>query len=332
MHDNIETAHLGEAKLIVLDAGKANLLPGTGRVGLAGRVDGSLKLLQVNEGNRQTTIVGHIVVENTGRLVELIVEAPVANLANVSVVGTANELLQVRQAVRLCVGVNQLRLNVRLTGLLASHLQKANQVLPAVCTVGSADDVHVDGRFARLDERVNRLLDEVLSQLCLSKERPHGRLIAPFGKLVSAVKIFDVLNEHLNRRGVHLKLLEDGKGLFVQFRGDGNVGNVGGVVVVEAVDVLHDTRSVSLDGSQNEQILQIAMVREDRVVEDNLFEQLNQLIGQIGCHEGLHSDGDVFGVLRLRESSLDNLISKINSECVSNKEKVDHTWSMSCRR
>lgn len=65
------------------------------------------------------------------------------------------------------------------------------------------------------------------------------------------------MSTYLNSRGVDLKLLEDGESFLVKFVTDSYVGNVGGVVVVEAVDVLHDARAVSLDGRQDQQVLQI---------------------------------------------------------------------------
>jgi hypothetical protein len=39
------------------------------------------------------------------------------------------------------------------------------------------------------------------------------------------------------------------------------------------------------------------MVGEDRVLKDDLLEELDQFIWQIGGHEGLHSHGDILGVL-----------------------------------
>ncbi len=57
--------------------------------------------------------------------------------------------------------------------------------------------------------------------------------------------------------GVDLKLLKDGEGLFVQFVADGDVGDVGSVVIVQPVDVLHDPRPVRFDGRQDQQVLQV---------------------------------------------------------------------------
>ncbi len=39
------------------------------------------------------------------------------------------------------------------------------------------------------------------------------------------------------------------------------------------------------------------MVGEDRVLQDDLLEELDEFVWQIGGHEGLHSHGDILGVL-----------------------------------
>ncbi len=41
------------------------------------------------------------------------------------------------------------------------------------------------------------------------------------------------------------------------------------------------------------------MIREDRVLQDDLLEKLDEFIWQIGGHEGLHSHGDILGVLHI---------------------------------
>lgn len=56
------------------------------------------------------------------------------DLLNMSIVGPIDELLQLRQAVGLRQGENQLRFHVGLAGLLAGHHQELHQVLPVSCT------------------------------------------------------------------------------------------------------------------------------------------------------------------------------------------------------
>lgn len=64
---------------------------------------------------------------------------------------------------------------------------------------------------------------------------------------------------YLYGRGVNVKLFEDGECLFVELIADRNISNVWSVVVVQPVDVLHDTSPVSLDGGQNEQVLEVSV-------------------------------------------------------------------------
>lgn len=52
---------------------------------------------------------------------------------------------------------------------------------------------------------------------------------------------------NLHSRGVDVKLLEDGKGLLEELVADGNVSNIGSVIVVKPADVLHHTGTVSFD-------------------------------------------------------------------------------------
>ena len=60
----------------------------------------------------------------------------------------------------------------------------------------------------------------------------------------------------------------------------------------------------------------IPVVREDRAFEHNLFQKLNQLIGEVSCHECFHSDRYVLGILGLSQSCLNNLVNERSSELV----------------
>ena len=62
---------------------------------------------------------------------------------------------------------------------------------------------------------------------------------------------------HLDGRCVDFKLLEDGKGLLIQFTTDSNVGDVWSIVVVQTCDVFHHAGAISFNGSQDQQILEV---------------------------------------------------------------------------
>jgi len=49
------------------------------------------------------------------------------------------------------------------------------------------------------------------------------------------------------------------------------------------------------------------VLAEHRVVQNDLLQQLDELVGQVGRHEGLDCDRHLLGVLGLRQSSLHHL-------------------------
>lgn len=123
VHDNVHAAHLRQSKLLVIDARETDLLPGSGAVRLTGAVHSPLELLQVDQGDGEPGKVGHVVEEQLGRVVHLVLETALADLEDVGVVGAGDELFEVGQAPGLGVRVDQLGLDVGLAGLLARHLQ-----------------------------------------------------------------------------------------------------------------------------------------------------------------------------------------------------------------
>lgn len=49
------------------------------------------------------------------------------------------------------------------------------------------------------------------------------------------------------------------------------------------------------------------VLAKDRVVQDNLLQKLDELIGKVSGHEGLDCDRHLLWILGLRQSCLDNL-------------------------
>lgn len=49
------------------------------------------------------------------------------------------------------------------------------------------------------------------------------------------------------------------------------------------------------------------VLAKDRVIQDNLLQELDQLIGKVGSHESLDCDGHFFWILSLRQGCLDHL-------------------------
>ena len=113
-----------------------------------------------------------------------------------------------------------------------------------------------------------------------------------------------------------LKLLIDKKCLLVQLvlLADGDLGNIGTVVVLQALDVVHDAHLIGLDGGEDEQILQVSVGCELAVlgsVQNDALEQLDELVGQVGGHEGLDGRRNLLGDARLRQSRRDNLVDQL---------------------
>ena len=63
---------------------------------------------------------------------------------------------------------------------------------------------------------------------------------------------------HLHSGCVDVKLLEDSECLLEELVADGDVGDVWGVIIIQAVDVLHHTGTVRLYGRQDQQVLQVS--------------------------------------------------------------------------
>ena len=311
VHDYVEAAHLRQAELAVLDAREAHLLPRLGAVGLARALHRALVVLHVAESDGELGVVAHVVVEYLGGVEHAALVAAVADEQYLRVVGSADELLELGETVGLGVGVDELGLDEGLARLLARHLQVLDELLPVATRARHVHHLHVESGIVGLDERVDGLLDEAGAQLRRRQQAPHGRLVAALGELVGAVQILHVVDEHLDGRGVDLELAKDGERLLVQLAADGDVGDVGRVVVVQAVDVLHDARAIGLNGREYEQVLQVAVVAEHAVVEHDLLEHLDELRAQVGRHERLDRHADVLRVLGLVERRLHDLVDEL---------------------
>lgn len=67
---------------------------------------------------------------------------------------------------------------------------------------------------------------------------------------------------HLYCWCVHVKFPEDCESLFEELIADGDVSDIWGVVIVQAVDVLHDTSAVCFDGGQDQKVLQVPVTQD----------------------------------------------------------------------
>ena len=71
-----------------------------------------------------------------------------------------------------------------------------------------------------------------------------------------------MLDQDINCVTVSLRFLVDFECFLVKTRVDGNVGNFRSIVIVEFLDVVPNTSRISLDRSENQEILQVLILAE----------------------------------------------------------------------
>lgn len=328
--NDVDAAPLRLAELLRVHAGEAHGLPRGDGVGLARGVHGLVELLELDEHHGQARIVVDVVEQDLGRLVELLREALLAAVGDLGHVGLGDELVQVREAVGLGEAVDDLVVDQRLLHLGARHLEVGDEVVEQVLVLGRRDHVLVVAGVVGLEERLDRVLDHVLVQLRLGQDRPHLGLVPRVGELGGALDRVEVLQQHADGLGALLELLVDEEGLLVQLVlvRDRDLGDVGAVVVVQALDVVHHALLVGLDGREDEQVLQVLVALEvavRRAVQDDALEQLDELVGQVGRHEGLDRVRDLLGHARLGQSRRHDLVDQLPAELVLLIENLSRT-------
>mmetsp|Transcript_11520 Transcript_11520/g.29032 ORF Transcript_11520/g.29032 Transcript_11520/m.29032 type:complete len:325 (+) Transcript_11520:1247-2221(+) len=288
VHDDVQATDLRQPELAALNSRLVDLLPRACGVGFARSINSRAELVQFDQRGRQARVAVDDAEHGLGGLVHPLRVAAVADLHDLRTVGAVEQLLNLIRAVGARQGKQQLRVDGLVLRLLARHLQVRHKVLVALCLACQADDVRVVVAVVRLHKRLDGLLDHAVVQLRTRELSVHLGIVTLLRKLVGSVHLVEVLDQHLNGLHVVAKLFEDGESLVVQLRPDSDVGDVGRDVVVQAVDVVHDARLVSFDGSQDQQVLQVAVAAERAALQDNLLKQLNQLLGKVGIHERLH--------------------------------------------
>mmetsp|Transcript_10474 Transcript_10474/g.36145 ORF Transcript_10474/g.36145 Transcript_10474/m.36145 type:complete len:1393 (-) Transcript_10474:82-4260(-) len=311
VHDDAQAAELSEPVLLLLHAGKADLLPGLGRVGLARGLHGGLVLLELHESAGEPSPVGQAREDDLGRLEDSLVEAAITDRLEVDARGSNDELLQLSQLSDLGVRVRKLGVHGGLHDLGPHHLEVLDEVLVRVAVLGCGNDVIALGLVIGTDVRVDGILDASRGELGLGKLAPALLLLDLGGVLVRPLDRLEVLQKDLHGGDVEVELLVDEEGLLEELGAHRNLSNGRAIEVVEPVDVVHHPGSVRLDGGQNQQVLQVGVATEGRVLEHNLLQQLDQLVWQVGGHEGLDADRDLLWVLALREGSGHDLVDEL---------------------
>ena len=155
----------------------------------------------------------------------------------------------------------------------------------------------------------NRILDAKPIQLCFTETTPDFRRIYRFRKSSCPINADDMFDQDVDGVTVRLSLLVNLERFLVETRVDGNIRNLGGIVVVEFLDVIPDAGRIGFDGCENHEVLQMLVLAEGRWFEDNLFEQLDQLIWQVGVQECLDGNGDIIWIRAFWDCGSGNLMS-----------------------
>ena len=116
-----------------------------------------------------------------------------------------------------------------------------------------------------------------------------------------------MLDQDVDSITMRLSLLVNLKSFLVETRVDANIGDLRSVVVVEFLDVVLYSCGIGLDRSENEEILQVLVFAEGRGFKDDLFQQFDQFVGQVGTQERLHGDGYVIWISGFGDSGPGNL-------------------------
>mmetsp|Transcript_9515 Transcript_9515/g.21823 ORF Transcript_9515/g.21823 Transcript_9515/m.21823 type:complete len:509 (-) Transcript_9515:2161-3687(-) len=237
-------------------------------------------------------------------------------MLDLSNVGPVDELLELGGAAGLGVAHDERGVDALLLHLLARHLEILDQGIVAVMSLGRGDDLSEVRGVVGLDVGINCLGDHVGVELSGGEGSPDIGDVDGLRVLLTAGHVAQVLQEHGD--GVHLLvgLLVDHEGLLEQLVGDANAGDVRAVEVVQTVDVLHHAGLVGLDGSQDQQVLQVLVVAELGALEHNLLQELNQLVGQVGVHERLDSHGHFLSILARGQGSGHHLVDQLALELV----------------
>ena len=139
VHNQVQTANLGQTELLLVNAGLVDLLPDLDAVGLAGTLHSSLVVLEVHQGGCKLGPVRDAGEEDLGSLVVSLGIGLVTRCLDVSHIGGTKEVLELGQLVKTGEAERETSVDGRLAQGLASHTQELNELL-ILAGVGSSLD------------------------------------------------------------------------------------------------------------------------------------------------------------------------------------------------
>ena len=308
--NNVQSASLGQLVLLGSQTSLVDLLPGADVVGLLGGVHGLAVLLQADVGGGELGHVVHVLEENAGSLVHLLVEAAVSNDLDLGHVGSADQLLELAQAIQLGEGVGQGGVHTGLLHGLADHLQVADQGLVLLVAFSGGDHVHEGSGILGGDVSLDGLVHLVAVELGLGDLSPHGVVLAALSVGLSLLNALHVLDQNGDSLHLHVELLVDQEGAVGVSLLNALESQLG-VEVVQTLNVLGHAVSGSIQTGEDEQVLQRLVLTEVGSLKDQTLEQIQEGLGHLSLHEGLHGAADHLRVLTLGQSSVDDLVNNL---------------------
>lgn len=155
-----------------------------------------------------------------------------------------------------------------------------NELLVALLVLGNIDDHHVHGGISSLDEALDSLSEHALIELCLTKLSPDLWLVGLLCEGLGSLQVALLLEENLDGLDILSEFLVNAESFVIELVLIllGNFGELLTVIVVKPVDVVHDSALVGLDGGQDQQVLEVSVVGEARVVENDSLEEFDELV------------------------------------------------------
>lgn len=115
-----------------------------------------------------------------------------------------------------------------------------------------------------LDECIDDRDKVALVKLGLTKLTPDFRLVSLLSELCSRADVVELIQDDFNGIDWLVELLVDAEGFLVEgmliFKG--HLGKLVTIIVVQTIDVVHDSGCVSPDSCQNQQVLQTLVLSE----------------------------------------------------------------------
>mmetsp|Transcript_18277 Transcript_18277/g.34922 ORF Transcript_18277/g.34922 Transcript_18277/m.34922 type:complete len:615 (+) Transcript_18277:992-2836(+) len=323
VHNDVHGTALGKLEFLRVHTGETNFLPHGNLASVVGGFHSVLELLEVHVAKCKLGVVLDVFVDDLRGQVELFVEQPLANIRVLGVVLRVEEVLELSILLCLSIRVNKLVVQDRVLELRSGHKEEVDEFLVKRSGLGSENDIFEVLRILGLEERADSLLDHLCLQLRLTQDDPYIRLVPVLSEVRGFLDVFLALQEDLNSLNTHLELLVDEECLVVELvlRVGSNLGNLRTIVVVETVDVVHNSGLVRLDSRKDQQVLEVAVVTElltaaAGVVKNQALKQFNELVRQVGVHESLDGDGHLLRALGGRESGGNDLVDEFTAVLV----------------